>query len=626
MIPLKFWQTIQFKIIVSLGLIFLCINTFLMIFNFQLYRSELIKTLTNSAINLNESIQSSLEMAMLTGNREQIQHAIERIGHDQHIVELFISDKNGIIRAASDSQVIGQRLDITDRSCQVCHTSQPSRRSQSIIYEALNESRILRTVSPIYNQEACYRCHNPIEKINGVLFLDYSLASYEQRLASYKLRIALLGGVTIFLLAVLTFIFLNKFLIQRVRRLVARLQSIGAGDLKGKIQPSGNDEFSLLASSINQMSQKIAESMHKIKEQRDYLQSVIDNVQDGLIVVDKDFKVMLVNQIFLQFIGKSADTVLGLPCNQSLGNDVCCHVQHNEQCPSAKVFADGKFAHSVHSYHDGHDHRTLEISASPLFNEDGEIIQSIEIIRDVNEKVQLEKELLQSEKMALVGRLAAGIAHEINNPLATISTCTEGLLSRINEPEEKTISNASWMTEYLERIEKCIYRCKDIIERLLGFSRSTKVSSIQTFNLNQVIQETVPMIAHKANQEHKRIITSFSDAPAFIKGDPNQISQLILNMLVNSLDAMTSDDQVVIDTCEVNGNILMNIADTGRGIDKEHIDHIFDPFFTTKEVGKGTGLGLFICQRIVNDHGGKINVESTQGKGCKFEIILPKGD
>lgn len=134
------------------------------------------------------------------------------------------------------------------------------------------------------------------------------------------------------------------------------------------------------------------------------------------------------------------------------------------------------------------------------------------------------------------------------------------------------------------------------------------------------------MIAHKANQEQKRIITSLSQAPALVKGDPNQISQLILNMLIDSLDAMTNDDQVVIATCEVNGNIHLNIVDTGRGIDREHIDNIFDPFFTTKEVGKGTGLGLFICQRIVNDHGGKINVESTQGKGCKFEIILPKGN
>ncbi len=623
MIPLKFWQTIQFKIISSLGLTFLCISTILVIFNFQLHRNELIKTLSHSAINLNESIQSSLEMAMLTGNREQIQGAIERIGHDQHIVELFISDKKGIIRAASDSQSIGQRLDIMDRSCQICHTSQPSHRSQSIIYETPNESRILRTVSPIYNREACYRCHNPSEKINGVLFLDYSLASYDQRLANNKMRIALLGGVTIFFLAILTFIFLNKLIIQRVRGLVARLQSIGAGDLTGKIQSSGKDEFSILASSINQMSQKIAESIHKISEQRDYLQSVINNVQDGLIVIDRDFNVVLVNQVFLQFIGKQADTVLGVPCYQLLGTDACCQIQHKEQCPSASVFAEGKIANATNIYGDGHNQKTLEISASPLFNEKGEVVQSIEIIRDITEKVQLEKDLLQSEKMALVGRLAAGVAHEINNPLATISACTEGLLSGLNEHEALPIKSGSWMTEYLQRIEKCIYRCKDIIERLLIFSRPT-TKNRQTFDINSVIEETVHLIAHKAKQEHKQIVMSLAKKPILITGESNQISQLVLNLIVNSLDAMNAEDTIEISTFEENGSIHMLISDTGIGIDAEHIDHIFEPFFTTKDIGKGTGLGLAICHRIVTEHNGKINVKSQKGKGCQFDIILPR--
>ncbi len=622
MIPLKFWQTIQFKIIVSLGFTFLCISTILVIFNFQLYRNELIKTLTHSAINLNESIQSSLEMAMLTGNREQIQFAIGRIGQDQHIVKLFISDKKGKIRVASDSQSIGQTLSIMDRSCQICHTSQPSRRSQSIIYETLNKSRILRTVSPIYNRQACYGCHDRNENINGVLFLDYSLASYDQQLARNKLRIALLGGMTLFFLSVLTFIFLNKFLVQRVKKLVARIQSIGAGDLKGDIQSNGNDEFSLLSNSINQMSQKIGESINKISEQRDYLQSVINNVQDALIVVDKNYNVVLVNQVFLQSIGKNANAVVGLPCYQSLGNDVYCHVQLSGKCPSAKVFADGNFAHTTHSYIDGHYQKTLEVSASPLLNEDGEIIQSIEIIRDITEREHLERDLLQSEKMALVGRLTAGVAHEINNPLATISTCTEGLLSRIKEQETHPIKTGKWMTEYLQRIEKCTYRCKDIIERLLVFSRTTNKNR-QSFDLNGIIEETVPLIAHKAKQEHKHIVTLLAKKPIIITGEPNQFSQLILNMIVNSLDAMDDDDTVEISTFEENGSVHLLISDTGMGIEAEHIDYIFEPFFTTKDVGKGTGLGLAICQRIVTEHGGTINVESRKGRGCKFDIILP---
>ena len=274
-------------------------------------------------------------------------------------------------------------------------------------------------------------------------------------------------------------------------------------------------------------------------------------------------------------------------------------------------------------FQDEEGQRKFEISASPLFDKNDNIVQSIEIIRDVTEKDRLENELFQSEKMSVMGRLAAGVAHEINNPLATISTCTEGLLSRVHESDEKVIRKASWLTEYLNRIEKCVYRCKSIIERLLVFSRSTKMIK-KPIDLNRVVLDTIPLVSHRAKQEQKKIVTSLSPSLAKIEGEPIRMSQLILNMLINSFDAMSDGDQVVISTYDKNSNVCVNISDTGKGIEKQNIRHIFEPFFSTKEVGKGTGLGLAICQRIVEEHNGKISVESVKGKGCKFEITLPR--
>ncbi len=620
---LKFWHTIQFKIIISLGAIFFVICTFLVVLNFRLYRAELIKALSQSAINLNESLISSLEMAMLSGNRDVIQRAIDRIGHDQHLKGLFIADKNGTIQESTDSTLTLQTLDINHPICKICHTLTQVNSRQSIIYKNSDGSNILRTVSPINNSAACYSCHNPDQKILGVLFLDYSLSDYEQQISKNKTRIVFLGGFTILFLAFSTFIFLNNFIIKRVKKLVQYLQRIGAGDLLENLNTNGNDEFSILGNSINQMSYQIKESINKISEQRDYLQKVIDNVQDGLVVVDKNFNILLVNEVLLKFIGKKFKDIHNVPCYEILGRDIFKKKKNDKKCPSASVFTTGKFSQMVYTYKVKNLEKVIEISASPIFNEDGKVIQSIEIFRDITEKEQMKSELHHSEKMAMIGRLAAGVAHEINNPLGTISTCADGLLERINESNEKLFRTTSWLTDYLHRINKCVYRCKSIIEHLLVFSRTTKKMKT-TFDLNTIITETFQLLPPGQRQEQKQVILSLSPSPVQIEGNPNQMSQLVLNMLMNSLDAITSKGKVEIITYDKNDFIHFEISDTGKGISEENINHIFEPFFTTKEIGRGTGLGLAICQQIVNDHQGKIKVDSVKGQGCKFEIIFPK--
>jgi len=620
---LRFWQTLQFKIIITMCFIFLVTSTALVIINFRLYREQLIKTLTISATNLNKSIISSLEMAMLSGKREQIQHNIEKIGQDKHITGLFIADKKGSIRASTNLQLIDTTLDIMEPSCQICHASQNRPEEVSVIHKNTKDSRILRTVNPIYNKSNCYDCHNPNIRINGVLFLDYSLTSYDRQLAFYRNRIIVLGGLTILVLISLTIFFLNNLIIRRVKKLIGRLQSIGAGDFKSSIKSSGANEFAILADNINHMSQKIQVSINKISEQRDYLQSVINNVQDGLIVVDRDLNIVLVNQVFLQFVGKKVNEVVGSPCFLAWGNYGCENFEHRKNCPSLKALKSGTFAQSIYNYENNGDQKILEISASPLFDENLSIVQSIEIIRDITEKESLKNDLQQSDKLTLIGRLSAGVAHEINNPLATISTCTDGLLSRVNESDKNVIKKEKWMTEYLERIDKCVYRCKNIIERLLMFSRPSKMVK-KTIDLNRITEDTIILVSHRCKQEGKKILTELSSSPVEINGESVQMSQLILNLLMNSLDAMTDGDEVKIITSVNNGYVNLIISDTGRGIKKQHIENIFEPFYTTKEVGEGTGLGLAICQRIVNEHGGKIAVESSPGKGCKFEITIPK--
>jgi two-component system, NtrC family, sensor kinase len=578
--------------------------------------------MTNDANNLNVSIVSSLEQSMLNGNQDQVQYSIDRIGQDEHIAGLFITDAFGSVRVASNSNLIGTKLDQSNPSCQTCHALQSANSKKSVVFKDSSGQRVLRSVTPIYNKTACYGCHDPSNRTNGVFFLDYSLAGYEKQLTSYKLKTVLWGGLALSALLALTILALNKLVINRIKHLIRRLQSISAGDFIDSPKTKGKDEFAILDYSVNQMSTSIQKSIQKISRHRDYLQNVINSVQDGLIVVNNKFEIVMVNETFLKFIDQNAKSVIGFPCFKVLGKDMCGSIHHREKCPSAKVFERGRLAHVTHSYKDRNISKVLDISASPLFNENGSVIQSIEIIRDVSEKKRIEKELVRSDKMALMGRLSTGVAHEINNPLASISTCTEGLLNSQELYQMSQPSINKWHLEYLKRIEKCVFRCKNIIERLLAFSHPSKTIK-ETFDLNMVIKDTVEMIDPRAEKEQIKISVSLSPSKALITGESIQISQLVLNLLINSLDAISDEGNILISTSEKNDLVYMHVNDDGIGIDEKHIDNIFEPFFTTKDVGKGTGLGLSICQRIVEEHGGSLKLDSIKGQGCKVNVTFP---
>jgi len=238
--------------------------------------------------------------------------------------------------------------------------------------------------------------------------------------------------------------------------------------------------------------------------------------------------------------------------------------------------------------------------------------------RDRHQKAESELRLLQSEKQASVGRLAAGVAHEINNPLTGVLTFTHMLLKRQDID--------SGMREDLQTIAAATERVRKIVKGLLDFSRQSKLEP-QSTDLNGLINATIPLVANQALV--KGVLFCFDAGPNIPLRtiDRNQFQSVLLNIILNALDATQRGGHIDIAThlalSEGRKGIEIGIADTGHGIPPEHLERIFDPFYTTKEVGKGTGLGLSVSQGIVERHGGSIRVQSQVGKGSTFTIWLP---
>ena len=258
------------------------------------------------------------------------------------------------------------------------------------------------------------------------------------------------------------------------------------------------------------------------------------------------------------------------------------------------------------------------VTANLLRNEKGEAEGVQGVLRDVTAKKKLEKHLAQTEKLASIGQLASGIAHEINNPLGVI-LCYANLI-------EKSIDGESQVKSDLEKIKKHTVGCTRIVEDLLNFSRVSDTKKTKT-DIHEGIEEILSILKQNLSRRQISIHRNYGKDIPRATIDTDKMKQVYMNILMNAEQAINGGGEITIDTAfNVEDHIIkIKIADTGSGINPENIESIFDPFFTTKKTGKGTGLGLSISYGIVKDHDGDLRVESTVGKGSVFTILLPAG-
>jgi PAS domain S-box-containing protein len=252
---------------------------------------------------------------------------------------------------------------------------------------------------------------------------------------------------------------------------------------------------------------------------------------------------------------------------------------------------------------------------SPLLDRSSQTVGVVAVGRDLTERRKFETELIQSQKLAALGVMAGGIAHEIRNPLAICSSAAEFLMEEDCTPE--------FRRECADKIYKGIRRASAIIENLLRYSHPCVTARTTSVDLVKMVKETLTLLIHHATLKRIETKMSFDMDKVTVQGVATLLQQLFMNLFLNAIKAMPTGGVLEVDVCKADGGVQVRIADTGCGIAERDIERIFDPFYTTSPVGKGTGLGLSICYSIMKKHGGSIGVASTEGKGSTFTVKLP---
>ncbi|MFW5958145.1 MAG: two-component system sensor histidine kinase NtrB, partial [Desulfosalsimonas sp.] len=339
-------------------------------------------------------------------------------------------------------------------------------------------------------------------------------------------------------------------------------------------------------------------------------------IQEEAMVIDKDYRVIDMNEAMLNKLGRRGEEVFGEYCYK-LGHhlDEPCSGK-NHPCPLNEVYEKNKPCMTNHVHLDQDNNEIYyAISCYPLTSK-GQIVGVIEILRDITPEIKVQKSQMHQEKLMSIGRLSAGIAHEINNPLTTIMTSAMMLQEELAPSDE--------MYEELQIISNEAQRCRKIVQSLLDFARQTKPMQ-KLHDINDIIAESIYLTKKQAEFSDIEIKTHLAENMPQVYVDKEQIQQLVINLILNAVEATDPGGQITISTESPRSadKIYMHVKDTGRGIASEDLGRIFDPFFTTREFG--TGLGLSISHSIVERHGGEIKVDSRPGRGTKFTVILPAG-
>jgi len=351
----------------------------------------------------------------------------------------------------------------------------------------------------------------------------------------------------------------------------------------------------------------------RLLHSRNTLLALFDNIPLSFYIIDSDYNLKAINSARSKRTGLRPNQLVGKRCYQALYG-------RNEPCPACLVnltLLRGQITQRLERvWHESNEMQEWEISSYPIRNDAGTVIQVILSEQDITEKHRLENQLIQSEKLAVVGQLAAGVAHEINNPLTAVIANAQ--------IAQRALKNDPRLSEILELIVIAGNRAAQVVRNLLDLARKDHYEFLP-LDINQTIEKALALINHELTTQSVELqFTAGQNLPR-VKLSAEHIHGVWTNLILNAVDALKNRQKkgIRVQTILKDDTVIVTIADNGIGIAPDKLTHIFDPFYTTKEIGHGTGLGLTLCQRIIQQHGGHIDVVSEIDRGTEFTIHFP---
>jgi histidine kinase len=750
-IPKLVRQSLTAKLIISTGLGLLLSIAGLSYLAIVHQEEQLMGYMVAEADRLGTTIKLGTHYAMMLNSREDIQQIIGNIGRQKNILALRIYNKAGEIKYSNVEREIDTRTNIEAEACYVCHRSSPPTSTLDLeertrIFESWDGTRLLGIISPVYNEPGCSEgCHYhpPDKKILGAIDVVVSLEDLDKEVVLFRNRIIAFTAAVFLVLAGVIYIFMHRFVIRPIRRLIVGTQLIAKGGQCSRIDIDHEDEMGQLAKSITDMGRDISNKQIELNRQKDEYQYLFSHVPCIITVQDRNFRLLRYNLEFKEkFKPKNAD--------------FCYHAYkgRNEKCPNCPVELTFQTGRSYCSEESGPDAdgrmRHWLVTTSPVRNAEGEIVAAMEMSLDISSRKQLEQklerserkylaifkntpnplfvldaetlnildcnesaqsiygfeknelvgtsflefwreeerettadllrqarvldraknvirdgrsiyvtvrvspseysgrkvllvttsditkrleteqQLIQASKMATLGEMATGVAHELNQPLSVIKTASSFIARKISrkEPIDEEI-----LGTMAREIDSHVDRATRIINHLREFGRKPEMS-LEPVRVNEVLRRAFDIFSQQLKLREITVDWRLDESLPPIKADPGRLEQVFINMLINARDAIEErwagttappgGKRITITSRRISSGVRVEVEDTGRGIPRGILDKIFEPFFTTKKVGKGTGLGLSISYGIIKDCGGTIRAESVEGEWTRFVMTFPE--
>jgi hypothetical protein len=359
------------------------------------------------------------------------------------------------------------------------------------------------------------------------------------------------------------------------------------------------------------------EEFERLKE---FSENIVESINVGILAADLDDRVESWNTQIERLTGIARERAVGRRLSELLPPELCRQLEgvKNENG-----------VHHIYKFvlkplrgtqplngngAAGHPESVVNLAVAPLVSKDYKQIGRLVIFDDITERSDLERKLMQADKLSSIGLLAAGVAHEVNTPLAVISSYAQMLAKQVSGDEAKS--------KLLEKIAKQTFRASEIVNSLLNFSRVSP-TEFEEVELNRVIRETLSLIEHQLKKARVEVTLELDEAMGTVRGNTGKLQQVFLNLFLNARDAMEGGGTLVVRSMADDELARIEVRDSGSGIAPEHLARIYDPFFTTKGSKKGTGLGLAVTYGIVKEHGGHIEAESRYGAGTRFVLDFP---
>ncbi len=578
-----------------------------------LYQDQLTREKAAASDQINQLLRVALENAMLKRDVPGLREIVTRMGSLPGIHDVMILEPGGEVRFASRPENLGRRDPALAASG-----------GGNRFIDGPAGEPLLRSVNPVPNQTQCVDCHGQLEKnpINGVLVVDYRADTLQRQAWRSAALFALAGAIVL----ALTLFTLWRLMQRRVVRPLSELDSVARalsnGDLTLRAQVKTADEPGRLAQSFNRMADSLVEQIAFAEGQQRYLQELLDGLPDGVRVIrQSDYRIVAANRAYCAQLNVDESSVLGQPCYASShGRDSPCPATMLV-CPVTELRTPGQSLKCRHR-HIAADGRQFPVEVHAVLIERGSGDAKERLVVESTSDLSGAARLSQEQRLSELGLLAAGIAHEIHNPLGSMRLAVEGLLRSLHH----NTADPARLAGYLEMMNAEIDRCTGVTQRLLLLSRLPQQQA-QIVTFNPAVADTIQLLDFDARSRRIVQIVSLDPQNPRIMADDSDLRMLMLNLAQNAHHAMPNGGELRVTTLVEGREVVLKVRDSGQGIPPENLRRIFDPFFSDRADGEGgTGLGLTICKTIVDRYDGRIEVESVRDQFTEFRVRFPLVD